>query len=268
MENELPKIAVNEVEIPQQLIFAEMQYHPAQNRRGALVEAARTAVISELLRQRAVALDLLETNLDVGTMLDKPGDSEGIIDQLLEQEVAAPEASEENCRRFYEQNRDSFVSSPQASVWHILLAAAPDDQEARTQAVIKARDMIEKLRREPGHMQVLANQYSRCPSAEQGGYLGVIGRGDTVPEFEKAVFRQAPGLMEQPLETRYGVHVISVDEVIPGQQLDYEQVAERIRQYLDEKVRRKAIAQYVEHLAGEARITGISLASSDSPLMQ
>jgi len=58
---------------------------------------------------------------------------------------------------------------------------------------------------------------SNCPSGQQGGNLGQIGRGDTVPEFKKALFRLGPtGLLRELVKTRYGFHIVAIDRRIPG----------------------------------------------------
>ena len=55
-----------------------------------------------------------------------------------------------------------------------------------------------------------AKKYSKCPSGSSGGILGWFGRGDMVPEFEKAAFELTPGEVSQPVKTAYGWHLIYV----------------------------------------------------------
>jgi peptidyl-prolyl cis-trans isomerase C len=71
----------------------------------------------------------------------------------------------------------------------------------------------------------------------------------------------------QPVETRYGLHVVRLDRRIEGRDLPFELVRERIAEYLDESVRRRALSQYVSVLTGLARVTGVDLAGS-GPLVQ
>ena len=70
------------------------------------------------------------------------------------------------------------------------------------------------------------------------------------------------------IETRYGFHVVRLDRYATGQLLPFELVRERIADYLSERVRRRALAQYVAVLAGRAEISGASFAATDSPLVQ
>jgi peptidyl-prolyl cis-trans isomerase C len=101
-----------------------------------------------------------------------------------------------------------------------------------------------------------------------GGSLGQIGSGDTTPEFEAALIDLVPGDISQPVETRYGVHLIRLTRRIDGRQLPFEAVRERISSYLAEHVSRQATAQYVSLLVGRADIVGIAIDGASSPLVQ
>lgn len=117
---------------------------------------------------------------------------------------------------------------------HILLECAPDDAQARAQAFTQAQILCERLVQFPGQFAELARKYSACPSKEQGGELGQISKGQTVPELERQLFTQGQGLVAKPLESRYGWHVLSVDQRIEGQPLPYEAVATAIRTQLQQ----------------------------------
>ncbi|MBN9278717.1 MAG: peptidylprolyl isomerase, partial [Hyphomicrobium sp.] len=71
-----------------------------------------------------------------------------------------------------------------------------------------------------------------------------------------------------PVESRYGFHIVVVDRRIAGRELPFEMVQARIAAWLDEKVRRVAIRQYIGILAGRAEITGIALDANTTPLVQ
>lgn len=60
----------------------------------------------------------------------------------------------------------------------------------------------------------MAKQFSKCPSGQRGGDLGYFGRGQMVPEFEKAAFELPKGEISEPVETDFGWHIIKVTDKI------------------------------------------------------
>jgi hypothetical protein len=97
-------ILVNKIEISDEEIGREMQYHPAKTQETAWHSAAQSLVIRQLLLQQAAEIGLYQ-DPDPDTSKDK---EEQLIDQLLEQEVTVPEADEATCQRFYDSHPDSF----------------------------------------------------------------------------------------------------------------------------------------------------------------
>lgn len=57
-----------------------------------------------------------------------------------------------------------------------------------------------------------AKQHSSCPSSAQGGDLGTFGRGQMVPEFDQAVFTGEVGVVQGPIKTQFGYHLLEVTE--------------------------------------------------------
>lgn len=262
------KIVVNGTAISREAIGLEAQNHPAEEHRAAFRAAAEALVIRELLLQEAHRL---------GIVADPARDAEGrreteeeaLIRGLVDREVKVPVADEEACRRYYERNRRRFSTPPLHEVRHILIPAPADDGDARRAARARADVLLAALATDPGSFAILASEASACPSRAVGGSLGQIGPGQTVPEFEEAVAAMTPGRVHpEPVETRYGVHVVELVRRVDGRELPFEAVRERIAAYLGEAVRRRALAQYVALLVGRAEIKGIEMAGAASPLVQ
>ena len=251
-------VTVNGREISEATIAAEEAHH-ADN--PSPREAAACALaIRELLLQRA-----REAGLVSG---DAPEEAacEAAIERLLEREAPVPEPTEAECRRFYEQNLERYTAGELAEVSHILFAVTP---AAPLQAIRgQAEATLEQALAAPERFSELAQGFSNCPSAAQGGNLGQIQRGATVPEFERAVFGGATGILPRLVNTRYGFHIVRVDRIIPGRLLDFETVQPQIARTLSERVRAKADEQYVRLLAASASITGVDLGAATSPLVR
>ncbi len=262
-EQEWPIISVNEVSISPEAMAQELQYHPADSREEAVYQAASALVIRELLQQRVAELGV---SLEIGA---GENEEEAATRLLLEREVQVPECDEPTCLRFFENNRARFHSAPLLAVRHILLECAPDDAEARGMAHDQAEVLLQRLADFPDSFAELAEKYSACPSKAQGGSLGQISKGQTVPELERQLFTLAGRVWPaKPLESRYGWHVISVDQRIEGKPLPYEVVSTAIRTQLQQGVWQKALVQYLQTLIGAADIRGIRLQGADSPLVQ
>lgn len=261
-EQEWPIVSVNGVQITPEAMAQELQYHPAESREEAVFLAARALVIRELLQQRIRELGVL---LEVGA---GENEEEAATRLLLEREVKVPDCDEATCVRYFDSNRGRFHSAPLLAVRHILLECAPDDAEARHVAHSQAEVLLLSLQESPASFADLALKYSACPSKAQGGSLGQVSKGQTVPELERQLFTLAPGLASKPLESRYGWHVICVDQRIEGQPLPYEAVATAIRTQLQQGVWQKALVQYLQTLIGAADVRGIALQGADSPLVQ
>ncbi len=260
-DSALPKpvtVSVNGIVVPRDAIARETQHHRADKPIHAWQAAVRALVIRELLLQEARRLGV-ETEPQTDAQGRRETDEEALIRCLIEREVMTPEPDEATCRRYHEHNRARFRSPPLYEAAHILFAAREDDADTFAAARAQAEAAIGQLRVHPQQFAELARLHSACPSAAQGGNLGQIGPGQTTAEFERALFALAPGaITQEPVATRYGLHIIRLDRKIDGRDLPFELVADRIADYLREAVRRRAGAQYIARLMSRAQITGIA----------
>ena len=261
-------VSVNGREIPRAAIAQEAQFHPAASLIEARRQAAMALVIRQLLLDEAARL-----GVEAAPARDDDGreetPEEALIRRLIEQQVAVPSATPDECRRYYEANQARFRSPDLHLAAHILLACDPRDGAARAVARTEAARLIGLLRTQPERFADLARAHSDCPSAGVGGALGQIGPGQTVPEFERALATLPVGVIApSPVETRYGVHVVRLDRRVEGAVLPFDLVAAPIAAFLDERVRQVASRHYVQRLAAAAVIEGVALAGADSPLVQ
>lgn len=88
----------------------------------------------------------------------------------------------------------------QASASHILV----DSEE-------KAQQLKSEIEGGADFAQ-LAKDNSSCPSSQQGGELGSFGRGQMVPEFDQVVFSAPVGVVQGPVKTQFGYHLVLVTE--------------------------------------------------------
>ncbi|KAB2761765.1 peptidylprolyl isomerase [Brucella anthropi] len=256
-------VSVNGVAINETDILTEAQNHPSENPGAALLAAARALAIRELLLQRA-----RETGIVPEHEKDAEGrsetDEDALVRMVIEREVEVPSATREEALRFYENNRHRFTSAPILEASHILIAADPADSQAREKARTTASHLASSVIAAPATFASVAHEYSSCPSGAQGGNLGQLTRGSTVPEFERALERLTPGeITPAPIESRFGFHIVRLDRRIEGEELPFDYVADRIAGWLEASTWSKAVSQYIAILAADADITGIDLLSNE-----
>jgi peptidyl-prolyl cis-trans isomerase C len=209
------------------------------------------AVGHELLRQRAVELNLVAAD-SAREVVD------AAIERLLEQEVATPAPGEEECRRYYEAHPHEFTSGELVFARHILFQVTPRVHVPALRA--RAELMLAELARDLSRFDAMAHESSNCPSGRHGGNLGQLGRGDTVPEFERELFNGTyTGLYPQLVKTRFGFHILCVDRREPGQLLPFEAVRDQIVARLCSRMHTTALAQYVRDLSASAQVRGVAM---------
>src|SRR5579862_1101659 len=134
--------------------------------------------------------------------------------RLLSQVQVTPE----DLRTYYNDHQDQYRVPEEVKVSHILIKSpAPGadgkvDDKAVAEAQKKAEDILKQLKG-GAKFEDLAKKYSEDPgSGKQGGELGWIGRGRTVPEFEKAAFSLPVGQLSDLVKSSYGFHIMRVED--------------------------------------------------------
>lgn len=246
-------LRVADTEISEADIAREMQNHRAPSPQQSRVEAARALVVRELLRCEAVRLGVPAQV----QLIDDETPEEACIRELIEREVVTPEPSEAACRHYYDSNRDRLRHPDRLRVRHILLAAAPNDSAARVRACTLGEELIAGLREHPERFTEFAMRHSACPSRDDGGELGWVERGQTTAEFDRQLFMLRTGLAGLTVESRYGHHVVQVDEIERGAALAFDEAAGKIAAYLEAQVKQNALHQYLQILRERYRVTGL-----------
>jgi len=126
----------------------------------------------------------------------------------IEDELAQP--SERKIEEYYEDHIDEYRVPEKRIVEYASFPKAPAAEDTAA-AYNTAMEVLSQAKNGADFAQ-LAREYSEGPSASQGGDLGWFGPGQMVGEFEKAAFSADPGDIVGPVETRFGYHVIAVED--------------------------------------------------------
>lgn len=201
----------------------------------------RKEILKQLIANRLMLLDakrnLFEAEAEFKAQLSKMKDSL-LASYALEKVLRGVSVSDKDAKDYYEANKDKFVSEETVNASHILV----DSEEL-------AKELTAKIKAGEISFEDAAAQNSSCPSKAQGGNLGDFGRGQMVPEFDKAVFEMEVGaISDAPVKTQFGYHIIKLNSKREREQMPYEQIASDIKQSLIGEKQRAAYDSKVNQL--------------------
>ncbi len=133
-------------------------------------------------------------------------------------------------REQYQSDKDQFKAPEQVQARHILVTFKSDEEKAEKHALLES--MRQQILKGEAQFEALAKEHSAdTGSGEKGGDLGTFGRGRMVQPFEEAVFAlQKPGDLSPIVETRFGLHLIQLEEKLPARQLEFDEVKDQLIQ--------------------------------------
>ena len=201
----------------------------------------RRAVLNQIIGNKLLLLDakrnLIEAEAAFREQLAKLKDNL-LISYAGEKVLSAVNVTEAEVKEYYESNKSEFKSGETVNASHILV----DNEE-------KAKAIYEEISSGKKSFEDAAKEYSSCPSKDAGGNLGDFGRGQMVPEFDKAVFEMQVGeVTSEPVKTQFGYHLIKLNAKNPEKEMSYDEVKEELFAGLLNEKRRKAYESKINQL--------------------
>lgn len=227
----------------------------AQMRKQYDDNGGKGAFLENYIRKRLLIQEAIKSGFDkkpeVTAAIESARESV-LFDRYIRDVVAVPIVTDNDTLTYYKDHPDDFATPEKVHVRHIVIApheAGPvrvTKQEAlerieKVAAEIRTADMVSAkgtanadtlARFRLVHFSEAAKKYSEDGSAESGGDLGWIVKGQTDPEFEKAAWNMKPGTMSGIVESKFGYHLILVEGREPAGTESYESVAPGIREFL------------------------------------
>src|SRR3989442_11262041 len=180
---------------------------------------------------------------------------------------AQTQVTPDDLQAYYDQHRDEFRVPEQVNVRHILIKTplpGPDgkaDPKGAEEARKKADDVLKQLKA-GGNFSELAKKYSEDPgSAKNGGSLGWIGKGRTVPEFEKVAFSLPKGSTSDLVQSSYGFHIVHVDDKQDAHVKTLDEVKDQIEPIVKQQKAARAADSQANALLAQARSAGLDKAA-------
>ncbi len=178
------------------------------------------------------------------------------------------QVTHDELQAYYNQHRDQYRIAEQAKVSHILIKTplpGPDgkvDEKGVAEAQKRAEDLLKQLKG-GASFEDLAKKYSEDPgSAKEGGSLGWIGKGRTVPEFEKAAFSLPKGQISDLVKSSYGFHIIRVDDRQDAHMKTLDEVKGEIEPILKQQKAQQIAQKQAEDLLQDAKAKGLDAAAA------
>ena len=167
--------------------------------------------------------------------------------------------TDEDVKKFYEDNPARFEEPEMARASHILLmtndpktgADLPDEQKA---AKRKQMEDILKRARAGEDFAKLAKEYSEDPGSKDKGGEYKFPKGQMVPEFEAVAFTLNTNQVSDIVTTRYGFHIIKLLEKFPARKLEFSTVSTNIMEGLTGQAIQKQLPDYIAKLKTEAGV--------------
>lgn len=134
--------------------------------------------------------------------------------------------SEDDLRKYYDENAARYTTPEERRASHILIAAPKDaPADVRAKARARAEALLAQVKAAPDSFAELAKKNSDDPgSAERGGDLDYFSRGAMVKPFEDAAFALKPGEISGVVESDFGYHIIKLTGARGGEKRSFEAV--------------------------------------------
>lgn len=213
----------------------------------------KAAFLENYLRKRMLVQEALKAGFDkrpeVQPDLENARES-ALFDRYIRDVVAPTVITEAAVHKFYDDNPGNFMVDDQLKVRHIIIMGdgVGPKPKSKQQAIDTITRISAELREQnsfpagtdPASVARItmarfaeaARKYSEDGSASQGGDLGWVGKGTLDPTFEAEAFSLQPGVVSPVVESRFGFHLIFVEDKKPAGKQSYDEVKAEIRDYL------------------------------------
>jgi len=200
----------------------------------------RAIVLEQLIAQKLFLMDavrnLYEREPAFKEQLQKVKE-DMLTNYAVQKAVERVRVTEEEAKKYYEENKEKFVSGMTFNASHILVDSAE-----------KANEILAQIKAGEVTFADAAAQHSTCPSGKNGGNLGDFGSGQMVPEFENACAAMEVGAISEPVQTQFGYHLILLNSKEEGGEMRYEDVKAELLEALKGEKQQAAYQSKINQL--------------------
>jgi len=206
------------------------------------------AKFQEALKTQGLTEDSLRTTIETNLLCQQ------MIDQITKD---IPQAADAEILKFYNENPKYFPSPEQVHAAEIFLKAGKDATPEQKAAVRKKMEAIKAdiESKKLTFADAAAKNSEDAPSAQKGGDLGTLKRGEMIKLLEDAVFSAQGGTLTPVIESEFGYHLFNVIEHIPVGVAPLDDAYKtRIKNYLENLAKQDATRKHLDALKAKTKI--------------
>jgi peptidyl-prolyl cis-trans isomerase C len=250
---------VNKENITQDDILKQMKRIPEWARPQLQDAEGKSKFLDEMIKRELIYQEAAKMRLNKDEEFKaqvKEFEKMTLVQLILKKEVDEKvKVDEEEAKKFFDQNADKLTVGTKIKASHILVETEKE-----------ANDIVDKINKGKGFADLARSLSKDSVSAKKGGDLGYFGRGQMVPEFERAALSLKPGEVSKPIKTRFGFHIIKLIDIKKGKPAKFEESREAIVRQITMEKRKKLFDKFIDRLKAGAKITQNDDAISALPL--
>lgn len=237
---------VTKSEVLNQTIMAHLLLQEAKQRSLQVNQAQVKLTAGNIAQQPDFEVKLKELGMTFEEFEQVLAD-QFLLQALVNDTVTNIEVTDEEIRNFYKTNEELLTTPESINVSHILIDTREKAESLRVQLAAKQDSPVE--------FEKLAFENSIDPSAKQNkGNLGIVPKGQFVPEFEAAAFATAAGTITGPIKTQFGYHLILVHNKVSAKKLSFVDAKPFIQEAIKQEKGKSAIQALMQRLYEDADI--------------
>ena len=192
-------------------------------------------------------------------------------DELIRHEIAPKvKLDDDAVKAYYDANKAQFIKPALYRIKHILISTIASPQKSadeasnkkalrmtlmiNEEAKTKAEEVLKKVKA-GGNFEQLAKEFSEDEVSKQnGGMLGDLHPGSTIPEIAEAMVKLNEGETSGIIDSAFGHHILKLDEIIPSVLIPFKDAQSDILNILMKRETKKRFNEYVIDLEKTAKI--------------
>ncbi len=239
----------------QSLINRELMYYEAKKKGLKVSKEEIDKLIDELIKQYG-SKDKIEKLLkEAGLTLDeyrKELEKRILVDRLLNEHIKV-NLTEEDLKKYYEENKNKFKEPASVKVRYIYIKVDPTDPKGRLKAKEKAEKAYKEIL-EGKDFGDVAYKYSEDLSRIKGGDIGFIHKGRFPSQIEDEIYKLKVGEVSKIIETDIGFHIVKIEDKRPERLVPFDEIKEKLKKELTQSIQEKKYEEMINDAKKDLKV--------------